>query len=96
MTGNNILWERGEIVPKEQFLLLSTIFSIYLQLQESNYKFICVMWLFVLFYFIYFFLNSANLICRGPDILNYFRESLGLPETVSRLNLAICRTYICP
>ena len=29
-TGNKILWKRGEIAPKEQFLLFSTIFSIYL------------------------------------------------------------------
>ena len=29
-TGNNILWKRGEIAPKELFLLFSTIFSIYL------------------------------------------------------------------
>ena len=29
-TGNKILWKRGEIAPKEQFLLCSTIFSIYL------------------------------------------------------------------
>ena len=31
-TGNKILWKRGEIAPKEQFLLFSTIFSIYFQL----------------------------------------------------------------
>ena len=29
-TGNKILWKRGEIAPKKQFLLFSTIFSIYL------------------------------------------------------------------
>ena len=29
-TGNKILWKRGEIAPLEQFLLFSTIFSIYL------------------------------------------------------------------
>ena len=29
-TGNKLLWKRGEIAPKEQFLLFSTIFSIYL------------------------------------------------------------------
>ena len=28
--GNKILWKRGEIAPEEQFLLFSTIFSIYL------------------------------------------------------------------
>ena len=29
-TGKKILWKKGEIAPKEQFLLFSTIFSIYL------------------------------------------------------------------
>ena len=29
-TGKNIVDKRGEIAPKEQFLLFSTIFSIYL------------------------------------------------------------------
>ena len=52
-TSNNrqkILWKRGEIAPEERFLLFSTIFSIYLHLQESNYMFICEMWLFYLFF----------------------------------------------
>ena len=30
ITGNKILWKRGEIATKEQFLLISTIFLIYL------------------------------------------------------------------
>ena len=51
----------------------STIFSVYLYFQESNYIFICEMWLFDLSFF---FLNSANLICRDTDISKYFRESL--------------------
>ena len=38
------------------------------------------MWLFNLF-----FLNSANLICRGTDIQKYFRESFGLQDNKSRL-----------
>ena len=67
-TGNKVLWKRGEIAPKEQFLPFSTIFSIHLKLQESNYisfvKCGCS---------IYFFFNSANLICRGTDISKYFR-----------------------
>ena len=29
-TGNKILWKRGEIAPKEQFLLFSALFSVYL------------------------------------------------------------------
>ena len=34
---------------------------------------------------IYFYLNSANLKCRGTDISKYFRESLGLRDNESRL-----------
>ena len=34
---------------------------------------------------IYFFLNSANLTCRGKDISKYFREYLGLRNNESRL-----------
>ena len=33
----------------------------------------------------YFFLNSANLICRGMDISKYFRESLGIRDNESRM-----------
>ena len=33
---------------------------------------------------IYFFLNSANLICRGTDISKYFRETLGLLDNKSQ------------
>ena len=81
-TGNKIMWKRGEIAaPKEQFLLFSTIFSVYLYFQESNYIFICEMWLFDLS----FFLNSANLIRRNTDISKYFRESLGLRDNESQL-----------
>ena len=83
-TGYKILWKRGEIAPKEQFLLFSTIFSIYFQLQESNYIYICKMWLFDLF-----FHNSANLICRSTDISKYFRESLGIRDNESQLYLDV-------
>ena len=75
------MWKRGEIAPKEQFLLFSTIFSVYLYFQESNYIFIYEMWLFELF----FFLKSANLICRDTDISKYFRGSPGLRDNESRL-----------
>ena len=81
-TGIKIMWKRGEIA-KEQFLLFSTIFSVYLYFQESNYIFICEMWLFELL----FFLRSANLICRDTDISKYFRESLGLRDNENRLYL---------
>ena len=62
------MWKRGEIAPKEeQFLLFSTILLVYIYFQESNYIFICEMWLFD-----FVFLNSANLICRDTDISKYF------------------------
>ena len=78
------MWKRGEIAPNKQFLLFSTIFSVYLYFQVSNCIFICEMWLFDLS----FFLNSANLICQDTDILMYFRESLGLRDNESRLYLS--------
>ena len=34
---------------------------------------------------IYFFLKSANLICRSTDISKYFRESFGIRDNESRL-----------
>ena len=36
----------------------------------------------------YFFLNSANLICRGMDISKYFRESIEIRDNESRLYMA--------
>ena len=36
---------------------------------------------------IYFFLKSANLICRSTDISKYFRESLGVRDNESQLYL---------
>ena len=33
----------------------------------------------------YFFLNSANLICRSTDISKYFRESIGIRDNERRL-----------
>ena len=38
---------------------------------------------------VYFFLTSANLICRGTDIKNYLRESLGLRDNESRLYVIV-------
>ena len=41
---------------------------------------------------VYFFLSSANLICRGKDSLKYFRESLGLRDNGSRLYMVSLRS----
>ena len=85
-TGNNILWKRGEITHKEQFLLFSTIFSQYFQYifdltSQITYIFANVV--------VHFFLNSANLICRGKDISKYFRASIVVRDNESRLYLKI-------
>ena len=79
------MWKREEIAPKEKFLLFSTIFSVYLYFQESNYIFLCETWLFDLS----FLLNSANLICRETDIAKYFSESLGPRDNESRLYIGL-------
>ena len=42
----------------------------------------------------YFFLNSANLICRGKDISKYFRESLGIRDNKSRLYVYPLRKHV--
>ena len=43
-SGNKKLWKRGEMAPKEQFLLFSTICLIYLLLKESKCIIIMVVW----------------------------------------------------
>ena len=85
ITGNKILWKRGEIAPKEQFLLFSTIFS-----YISNFK-SPITYIFVKCgCSIYFFLKSGNLICRSTDISKYFRASLGIRDNESRLYFSLC------
>ena len=81
ITGNKILWKRGEIAPKELFLLISIIF-----LHISNFKSPATCTFVKSGCSIYFFLSSANLICQGTDISKYFRESLGIRDNESRLN----------
>ena len=76
---NKILWIRGKIAPKEQFLPFSTKFSIYI----SNLK-RQITYLFVKFgCSICIFLNSAKLICRSTDISKCFRGSLRLRDNKS-------------
>ena len=75
-TGDIILWKRREIASTEQFLPLSNV---------SIFRSICTYSLVKCGCSIYVFLNFANLICRGTDILKYFRESLGFRDNESRL-----------
>ena len=70
------MWKRGEIAPKEQFLLFSTIFSMSL---TSGVK-LHIHLLNVVVRFIVF-LTSATLIFRGTDSSKCFRESLGIRES---------------
>ena len=75
------MWKRGEIAPKEQFLLLSTLLYIYISNFRSQitYSFVkCVVQFIV-------FLTLSTLICRGTDISKCFSESLGIRDNESRL-----------
>ena len=76
------MWKRGEIAPKEQFLLFSTLFYIYIFL-TSGVK-LHIHLLIVVVQFIVF-LTLSTLICRGTDISKYFNESLGSRDNESRL-----------
>ena len=77
------MWKRREIAPKEQFLLFSTLFYIYIL--TSGVK-LHIHLLNVAVQFIVF-LTLSTLICRGTDISKYFSESLGLRDNESRLYL---------
>ena len=74
------MWKRGEIAPKEQFLLFSTLFYIYI----SNVVKLYIHLLIVVVQFIVF-LTLSTLICRGTDISKCFSESLGIRDNERRL-----------
>ena len=79
------MWKRGEIAPKEQFLLFSTLFYIYISNFRSQitYSFVkcgCS---------IYCSPHSLNSeYCQGTDISKCFSESLGIRDNESRLYLS--------
>ena len=76
------MWKRGEIAPKEQFLLFSTLFYIYIFLTSGvklNIHLLNVVVQFIAF------LTLLTLICRGTDISKCFSESLGIRDNESRL-----------
>ena len=75
------MWKRGEIAPKEQFLLF---FHIILYIFLNSEVKLHIHLLNVVVQFIVF-LTSATLICRGTDISKCFRESLGIRDNESRL-----------
>ena len=77
------MWKRGEIAPKEQFLLFSTLFYICIIFLTSGVK-LHIHLLNVVVQFIVF-LTLSILICRGTDISKCFSESLGIRDNESRL-----------
>ena len=84
-TGNKLLWKRGEIAPKEQFLLFSTIFSIYLlHRNQIAYSFVKCGRL------IYFSTVPQFWYVEVRISWKYFRESLGLKDNESQLYLLTC------
>ena len=88
-TGNKIMWKRGEIAPKEQFLLFSTLFYVYISNFRSQITFIHL--LNVVIQFIVF-LTLSTLICRSTDISKCFSESLGIRDNESRLYLLMFKS----
>ena len=78
------MWKRGEIAPKEQFLLFSTLFYIYIFLTLGIKLHIHLLNVVVQFIV---FLTLSSLICRGTDMSKCFSESLGIRDNGSRLYL---------
>ena len=78
------MWKRGEIAPKEQFLLFSTLFYIYISTSGVTLH---IHLLNVVVQFIVF-LTLSTLICRGTDISKCFSESLAIRDNESRLYIA--------
>ena len=75
------MWKRGEIAPKEQFLLFSTLLYISIsnfrsQITHSFVK--CVVQFID-------FLTLSTLMCRGTDISKCYSESVGIRDNESRL-----------
>ena len=75
------MWKIGEIAPKEQFLLFSTLFYIYISTLGVKLH---IHSLNVVVQFIVFF-TLSTLICRGTDISKCFSESLGIRDNEGRL-----------
>ena len=78
------MWKRGEIAPKEQFLLFPTLFYICISNFRSQITYSFVNLLNVVVQFIVF-LTLSTLICRSTDISKCFSESLGVRDNENRL-----------
>ena len=84
------MWKRGEIAPKEQFLLFSTLFYIYIFLTSGVKLHIHLLNMVVQFIA---FLTLSTLICWGTGISKNFSESLGIRDNKSWLYLVIILEY---
>ena len=82
--GAIMMWKRGEIAPKEQFLLF---FHIILYIFPTSGVKLYIHLFNVVVQFIVF-LTFSTLICRGTDISKCFSESLGIRDNESRLYIA--------
>ena len=81
------MWKRGEIAPKEQFPLISTLLYIhclYIYIFLTSGVKLHIYSLNVVVQFIVF-LTLSTLICRVTDISKCFRESLGIRDNEIRL-----------
>ena len=88
ITGNKILWKRGEIAHGAISPLFLNILNISRISRVQLHIHLLITYTFVKCgCSIYFFLNSAILICRGTDISKHFRESFGIRDNESRLYL---------
>ena len=81
------MWKRGEIAPKERFLLFFTLFYIYIL--TSGVK-LHIHLLNVVVQFIVF-LTLSTVICRSTDISKCFSEPLGIRDNESRLYIKVDR-----
>ena len=80
------MWKRGEIAPKEQFHLCSTLLYIYIFLTSGVKLHIHLLNVVVQFIDLP---TLSTLICRGTDISKCFSESLGIRDNGSRLYLSL-------
>ena len=84
------MWKRGEIAPKEQFLLISTLL-IYIFLTSGVKLHIHLLNVVVQFIV---FLTLSTLICRNTDISKCFSESLGIRDNGSRLYILLLNSRL--
>ena len=84
-TGNKIMWKRGEIAPKEQFLLFSTLLYIYISNFRGHIPYIFVK----CGCSIYCFPHSLNSDMSRYGYFDVFSESLGIRDNESRLYYSI-------